>query len=500
MRVIRRPLILAQAEALLQSKCSELSPKFVQEVPTAIMGQGGYFTLVNGTQYTWRLDPHIMNTHQIFALNIPEVLRPGQTAEIYLQFEQGWFTNKKDTQLRRLYHLEGARACSFQILVTDAPSAIRVTFNGFSTPGHPNGDEFDLGWVHDATVRFILSGSEGYFSSNSAPVDWMHQNLRKLGHRPLHQLCIPGTRNAGISILTQHPDSILAPMLQCQSQSVHGQLLDGSRYLDIRPVIGGGTLWTGHYNKATNLDSLWIGDRGQSLRGIVDDINRFTAVHKELIIVNLSHAINTDVGATNYRPLDQGEWNRVFEEFQRVNDRFVVYTAHEAATLTKQPLRHFIGPDRAAVLIVVEHAGNGVSLGRYLHQGFFTAADVRLSSRHSDTDDCAAMARDQLLKLDSLESASDPTLFLLSWTLDPQLRNLTYSAGWEFLWTGSESTRAVGTLAYSANKDLFLEVLPHCHGRNIPNVVYVDYLEGSDYAALAMAVNDRCFPITMPKL
>ncbi|OJD38641.1 plc-like phosphodiesterase [Diplodia corticola] len=462
------------------------------------MGQGGYFTLVNGTQYTWRLDPNAMNTKQVIAWNFPEHLPPGQTAEIYLQLDQGWFVNKSETQLRRIYHLEGTRGCSFQIMVTDAPSAIRVTLNGFSTPGHPIGNEFDLGWEHDATVRFILSGTEGYFSSNSGPIDWMQQNLRKLGNRPLSQLCIPGTRNAGISTLDQRPESVIAPMLLCQSSPVHKQLLDGSRYLDIRPVIGGGALWTGHYNQVKGLDSLWIGDRGQSLRSIVDDINRFTAVSKELVIVNLSHAINTDVGATNYRPLDQGEWNRVLEEFGRVHDRFVVPVASEAAGLTKQPLHHFIGPGRAAVIIVVEDGG--VALGGYQHQGFFTAAEVGVNRLNSDRDDCAAMTREQLQKLDTLDSASDPRLFLLSWTLTPQTANLSFSNDWEFVWNGSESTKCVKTLAYSANKALFLECLPHCHGRNIPNVVYVDYLDGTDFAALAMAVNDRCFPFMMSKL
>ncbi|KAF4534445.1 Glucanbeta-glucosidase [Lasiodiplodia theobromae] len=460
------------------------------------MGQFGRITLVNGTYYAWRLDPHIDATHQVSTNIIPHTIAPGQTAEILLDFQQGLFTTRSDTQVRRVYKLEGTRTnCSFQLLVTDDPSSIRVTFDGFSTPGHPSGSEFDLGWVHDGSVHFILSGSEGCFSSNHGPVAWMQENLRKLGHRPLYQLCLPGTRNSGMSTLAQHANDVLAPWLLCQSRDVYGQLLDGARYLDIRPVIGAGELWTGYYGRTLNY--FWMGDRGQRLRDVVDGINRFTARHKELVIVNLSHAINTDVGATNYCDLSQNEWDRVFDEFARLNDRFIVCSDQDAMNLTRQPLRNFIGDDRAAVIIVVE--APNVNLGKYEHQGFFTHEEVNVHNDNPSRDDCHEMTRDQLRKLDMMDSAADPRLFMLSWTLTPQVQNFSFSGGWDAQWHGPESKRCVRNMAYSANKELFLKCLPHCYGRNVPNILFVDFLEGRDFAALAMAVNDRCFPVMHPR-
>ncbi|KAB2573736.1 hypothetical protein DBV05_g7576 [Lasiodiplodia theobromae] len=481
------------------------------------MGQGGYLTLVNGTQYTWRQTSN-QATYQVETSGTPETVAPGQTSQIYIEFHQAFWITRSDSVLSRFYNIDGTNNCSFQILVKDHPSSIRVTFNGFSTPGIPSGTEVDLGWVHDGSTRFILSGVEGCFSSNHGSIDWMKDNLNKLGSRHLYQICMPGTHDAGmssrslsttiISALSPVTANIMDSALLCQSKNIYGQLADGSRYLDIRPVISCGSFWTGHYTK---VEGLWLGGVGQKISSVVDDVNNFTAAHKELVIVNLSHAMNTDVGITSYRDLEQGEWDLLFKEFSRVQDRYIAKTANDAANLTSNTLNDFIGSGKAAVIIVVDA---NIKLGSFEHQGFFTTNEVSVQDEYSNTDDAVTMINGQLGKLDKLLSSFSPMLFLLSWTLTPQMTNFGWGAVANELvkrtplglfWNGPSSKASVKDMAYSANKSLFTDCLPHCHPANLPNILYVDFLEGSDYAALAMAINDLCFPpmqskLTQPKL
>ncbi|KAK0637689.1 hypothetical protein DIS24_g10547 [Lasiodiplodia hormozganensis] len=312
-----------------------------------------------------------------------------------------------------------------------------------------------------------------------------------------------------ISALSPVTANIMDSALLCQSKNIYGQLVDGPRYLDIRPVISDGSFWTGHYTK---VEGLWLGGVGQKISSIVDDVNNFTATHKELVIVNLSHAMNTDAGITSYRDLEQGEWDLLFQEFSRIQDRYIAKSANDAANLTSNTLNDFIGSSKAAVIIVVD--ANNIKLGSFEHQGFFTTNEVSVQDEYSNTDDAVTMINGQLGKLGKLLSSFSPKLFLLSWTLTPQMTNFGWGAVANELvkrtplglfWNSPSSKASVKDMAYSANKSLSTDCLPHCHPANLPNILYVDFLEGSDYAALAMAINDLCFPpmqskLTQPKL
>lgn len=64
-----------------------------------------------------------------------------------------------------------------------------------------------------------------------------------------------------------------------------------------------------------------------------------TASH--LVIVNLPHALSTDVGATNYRDFDQWEWDHILDAFNGINSRFVISSNAEASNIIKLPLGKF---------------------------------------------------------------------------------------------------------------------------------------------------------------
>ena len=119
---------------------------------------------------------------------------------------------------------------------------------------------------------------------------------------------MPGSHDAGMSTLTSGTAMGTRANVITQTQSIGGQLNAGSRYFDIRPVISAGQYVTGHYGRIEQLGVVtWQGGNGQSIDSIISEINAFTACNQELIILRLSHDLNTDVGNEGYRSFTQHE-------------------------------------------------------------------------------------------------------------------------------------------------------------------------------------------------
>ena len=350
------------------------------------------------------------------------------------------------------------------------------------------GSWLNLGWVHDGVVYFVLSGKDGTFNSSNPPVDWMQKSLRTLGKRPLSQICMPGTHDAGMGKITwaDHiPDFIIDKFTQTQSYEISYQLHYGSRFLDIRPTISRGDFWTGHYSGK-------LGARGQSIATIIDDINNFTAENAELVIVNLSHALQTD---DNFRYLNQDEWNRLMQAMLRLNHRYTLTDQSKAKDLSLLSLNEFIGQGKAAVICVVE-APPEIKIGDYAQQGFYFPSQLNVYNEYSNTNDCVKMVQDQLGKMKNHMSTDDKRLFLLSWTLTqqpPPTINVEDPDSWSKIVPWAEQLKSIRDMAYSANKAIMIQLLPVVGLSAFPNITYIDFMENSNYAALAMAINDRVF-------
>lgn len=418
--------------------------------------------------------------------------RTGTIAPVYVEFKQTITTTRSDTSGYCNFSLKGTKNSAIRVEVKDAPSNIKVQLQNVQTPNNPAGSWIQLGWQQDGIVCFILSGKEGVFSSSNPPRDWMQQNLRTLGSRPLHMVCMPGTHDAGMGEITHVdviPKDIMADFTQTQSLKILGQLEMGSRYFDIRPEISGGTHWTGHYTNK-------LGARGQEMSSIIDDINTFTQHCAELIILNLSHSLQSDDG---WREYNQSEWNSLYQELMRLNHRFVV-SGPEAQDLSLLPLSRFIGSGQAAVVIVVEAPGN-ITLDTYGDKGFYLPAHLNVYNEYSNTNDCVRMVQDQIKKMQDHMRSDDKRLFLISWTLTQQPPDITPQdflpptplAGLDKLAKWKIENKTIRALAYSANKALLTDLLPATGQTAFPNIVYIDFMENRNYVALAMAVNDCTF-------
>ncbi|KAL5118019.1 hypothetical protein ACEQ8H_004003 [Pleosporales sp. CAS-2024a] len=302
----------------------------------------------------------------------------GKASKVYVEF--GTIGQTKGDAGEAYYNIANS-ASKFSVLARK-PSDYQLTISldDMSTKQSPQGSQLDIGFRHDATVNWIMSTDESgqWWSNSGTYVDWMQQR----------------SHDAGMS--TFNPGTIGANFANTQTQylDISGQLLAGSRYFDLRPVLSNGQWVSGHYSALENdVQDIWVGGNGQSIADIIRQINEFTAQYQELIIINLSHTLDTD---NQYKDLSQTQWNSLFDTLKALNNRYTV--SHPGTTdLTTQVLGEFI-TDRASVLIFAQ-LPSGIRLGTYADQGFYSSANFPLYDSYSNTNDISKMESDQFAKL-----------------------------------------------------------------------------------------------------
>lgn len=327
------------------------------------------------------------------------------------------------------------------------------------------------------------------FYAANPPGFWMAENIALLGNRPLRHLCMPGSHDAGMSEFNASTAFANAGNTKTQTLGILQQLRKGVRYFDVRPVISGGQFHTGHYGEIeigfevpifggyVSLGTSFQGANGQSIASVIQDVNTFTASRPpgqpgELVVLYLSHDLNTDVGNSSYRPFVQQEWNSLLSQLQGIN--FLYEETNPYVDLTQVPLANFTRNGSAVVVIV--DSSPQISLGALAGEGFFKASNFPVYNAYSDSDSLNSMKNDQLAKLQQHRPNPDASFFLLSWTLTQQ-------------GLGAISGPSILSLANGANPAIYSTLLPACTQQTYPNILYIDGIDSANITALAMAVN-----------
>jgi hypothetical protein len=430
-------------------------------------------TLLNGSPHDWTLAGQ--HSYQMDTWSWPTI-GAGKATKVYVEFGTRGHTG--DDAGEAYYDISGT-SNKFQILARK-PSDYTLTINldGLATKTSPQGSNIDLGFRHDAAVNWILSQDEAgaWWSNSGTQTDWMQQSMGSLANRTLKHITMPGSHDAGMS--TFSPGTIGAHFAntQCQYLDFYQQLMHGSRYFDLRPVISNGRWVAGHYSEVADI---WVGGNGQAISDIIKQINDFTRQYKELIIINLSHTLDTD---NDYRDLTQDQWDDLFDTLKAINNRFTVPNPGRE-DFTNRVLGDFI-TDRASVFIF---AGlpSGISLGAYANQGFYTGDNFPLYDSYSNTNNPSNMQSDQLQKVRTernlVADASQrrDRFHLLSWTMTQQPEDVL------------NFDNAIMNLAAEVFDDLVANAFNAFTPQSFPNVLFVD----------AIGIRDKTvvFPFDKPK-
>ncbi|KAF3048876.1 hypothetical protein E8E11_003659 [Didymella keratinophila] len=465
-----------------------------KESANGFMGYGGALTLVNGSPFEWTLNSQA--SYQMDTWKWPNV-QSGRAERVYVEFGTRWFA--KDDAGEAYYGIAGTSE-KFSILGNKPKDyELTIALTDMATKQSPKGSKVGLGFRHDAAVNWIMSTDEDgqWWSNSGTHVDWMQQSMGSLANRTLKHICMPGSHDAGMG--TFSPGTVGAHFANTQTQYLDfkGQLVAGSRFFDLRPVLSGGKWVAGHYSGLkVGGDDVWVGGNGQPVDDIITQINDFTNKYQEFIIINLSHTLDTD---NEYKDLSQDQWNSLFDKLKGINNRYTVENSGDT-DFSAKVLGEFI-TDRASVLVVAQ-LPSGIKLDNHAKQGFFASNNFPFYDSYSNTNDLASMRDDQLKKLAGerkivTDSAQRKDKFhILSWTLTQQPEDVL------------NLDRAILNLNAAAFDDLVEEAWNTFTPESFPNVLYVDALGirdksvvfpfdrprevplNNDITALAIAVNN----------
>ena len=425
---------------------------------------------MNRTNYVWiRTGIH---SYQMNNWQFPAKINPGESVREYVEWDQNIFHNQNDDAGDVVYALENT-SMSFHIeaRVINGNFNLKVILSNIPTP---LGESIDLGWAHDGTVEFCLTERDGKFFAPIVVSNWMGSNLALLGGRTLKHMCMPGSHDSGMSVRGSDTAFAHDCNVITQTKDILSQLACGVRYFDIRPVISAGQYYTGHYGEISGIG--WQGANGQSISSIISQVNAFITVFNELIILNISHDRNTDVGNTSYRPFTPDEWNNLFKLLLGISHLYVAIDPF-SDDLTTLTLGAFIGAGKPAVLIIVEP---DCELGEFAHKGFYKRSNFNVYNNYADTNDVNQMTKDQMKKLNSKRPNPDAGNFLLSWTLTQSGTQATFCS----LGT-SDSILELAKLANDASS----EIIPHCTPNTYPNIILADNIADTRFLEVSMEIN-----------
>lgn len=304
-----------------------------------------------------------------------------------------------------------------------------------------------------------------------------------------------------MSVLNAHTAFATPQNTLTHDTDILGQLRAGYRYFDIRPVIAAGQYVTGHYSEISAEDlgvdlgdvvkglpgfvsgpvgdvldgsgGSFQGGNGQGIEEIVGQVNEFLGANGELVVLSLSHTMDTDHG---YARLSQEQLEGALEVLMGLDHLFVT-----EKKLMELSLEDFIGGGPAVVVVLDnKQAGEEMRVGKYKGRGVYMDEDFGVFNSFADTDKVGEMSDDQLGKMGQ-EAGKDGGLFLLSWTLTTPLdiRAKSVEAGARLMGDLWPVVRDKG------KKD-----------GSFPNLIMVDgigregaAIKGGNVAALCMAVN-----------
>ncbi|KAL2182068.1 PLC-like phosphodiesterase [Thermothelomyces heterothallicus CBS 202.75] len=239
-----------------------------------------YITVVNLTPHRIRLQ----NTHsyQMDTFEFGDVPQ-GRARQNRIKYRGTWSTG--DDAGEAYYALDG----------TDKTFVLRV--KTYASEPDPRRVVLDLSGMGlgqreyvfpggETAVSLVITGSSRFgfqASLRHGPGNWMRNLYDVIGDRPVRHLVMPGTHDAAMSKITDKLTSIGSePNTQNQGVNIYDQLRAGSRWFDLRigsvhdnndAAVNKG-FWAMHLSD--EMATVAIGNTGESLDEIVDEINRFT--------------------------------------------------------------------------------------------------------------------------------------------------------------------------------------------------------------------------------
>jgi len=323
---------------------------------------------------------------------------------------------------------------------------------------------------------------------------WMEGLRNDIGDKPLWQITLPGTHDAGMYtthdiIIKEYNFSekiakawIRDHWVKTQGQTIYEQLMGGVRYLDLRPAEHDDTLYIYHSFAGPKVADVFE-QIGQFMR------NSEASGAGELVVLVLSHIYHfKEIGyqkLVNYIATYLGAYLYTVDGPQKGN---FLETTFNQYTKTGSP--------RVLFLVKSGEYGDWVKSGVKPPPGVWpyqemdyedsplpVSGNMRIINDYANKYERSKMEKDQLTKLELTQGGNDKRAFLLSWTL-------TASEDWKW-WIArlfGESPQSIHDMSQSAKSDLAPFLRTYSDSYKI-NILFTDYYQEAATPDLAYLMN-----------
>lgn len=383
-----------------------------------------FVTIVNLTPHRFKLDStHSYQMDNFDWGDIPS----GRSRQNIAHYTERAGANQVDTNGEAYYSIEG----------TDKKFVIRATTH--IPDGHPRRTVIDLSGMNlgqreyldprpDVPVTLVITGSDSHglmASLNHGIGNWMKQIYDVIKDRPLQHIVMPGTHDAGMSTISDQIVSIGSKAnTQTQALNIYDQLRVGARWFDMRilSVHQSNTdeyaFWVAHVNDETA--DVPIGNTGESLNDIVDEINKFTSENPgEIIFIKLRYLIGIRKVPGGAIKWDNGIVDNFFSELKKVNNRCGNLDTN--TEFQRQKASYFMDQNNGAGCVVFLLNSNNIPDGvasSSIPDGLYPASQMAVNDHWSDLPTTKPVAEDQISVwsgIDRVEPFTDDEFLISQW-------------------------------------------------------------------------------------
>jgi hypothetical protein len=385
-----------------------------------------YITIVNLTPHRFKLDH--THSYQMDVFDFDDIPQ-GRARQNIAHYTEKTGANPVDTNGEAYYNIDGTDKKFVVRATTHIPDTCpRRTVVDLSGMGL--GQREYLVPEQETPVTLVITGSNtrGFITSlTHGPGNWMHQLYDVIKDRQIRHIVMPGTHNSGMSTISGH---ILSggsvTNTQNQALNIYDQLRAGARWFDLRiasihqttPNEGQYGFWALHVDKERV--EVVIGNTGEGLSDIIEEINRFTDENSgEVIFFRLKYLLGIRK-VPSLGPIDWGQdiIDDFFYQLKKVNNRCGNLDVSES--FEKRKASFFMDQNNGKGCVVFILNGHLKPEIWSIDDGIYNASSMRFLDYWSNKPDTESMADAEIMEWNKVPRSGvndekDDQVFIAQW-------------------------------------------------------------------------------------
>ncbi|KAL4920057.1 PLC-like phosphodiesterase [Aspergillus aurantiobrunneus] len=383
-----------------------------------------FITIVNLTPHRFKLES--THSYQMDTFDWGDI-PSGRARQNTAHYTERTGANQVDTNGEAYYSIVG----------TNKRFVIRATTH--IPDRHPRRTVIDLGGMGlgqreyldprpEVPVTLVITGSEHYgfmASLNHGRANWMKQIYDVIRDRPLQHIVMPGTHDSGMSTISGEIVSIGSEAnTQTQALNIYDQLRVGARWFDVRIMsvhqsnIDDYAFWVAHVNDETA--NVPIGNTGESLSDIINEINQFTSENPgEIIFLKLRYLIGIRRVPSGPIRWDNDIVNNFFTELKKINNRCGNLDTN--TQFQDQHASYFMDQNNGAGCVIFLLNGDNLEDGvtrSSISDGLYPDSQMTVNDHWSDLPTTQPVAEDQISvwsAIDRVSPFTDDEFLISQW-------------------------------------------------------------------------------------